>query len=165
MDTSASLSDTSFWINAFAPSIPSVITVAAGFYIFHKLALRRQVRQEIFSDISDIKQNIDEVLKHGTEAWSCTGIDAQKKGHVVMLRGRLAILSAQIESLISRDSRYSVVQDTHKRFRASLDEYRSGAQNIGVDDQTRGSSNIGRTQALSYAGKLRREIDALFTSK
>lgn len=138
-DQSNALSDQ--FLSSFIESLPSVTTILVGFFIFHILASRRQRRDEIFKLVEFIRGAIDEAVDDAKCAWTSTGADAVKNGHVFSLRARLMLISLEIEHLCDQNKSFVAVRENFSRFRSSVDEMtvegESGVRALSVDDQTR----------------------------
>ncbi|PCJ61511.1 MAG: hypothetical protein COA65_00695 [Rhodospirillaceae bacterium] len=93
-----------------------------GFYVFHKLAMRRQKRAEVFDTFRDLKMIIDDIDHLATIAWRKTGGDAVKDGGVVEIRRKIARCREDLRLLTMLDEKFEVVANPLNDYRRAIDE-------------------------------------------
>ncbi len=133
-----------YLVDTIVPTLPPTVVVVAGFFIFHKLAIRRQKHVEIFETFRDLKALINDINDVAAIAWRSRGNDAAQDGTAAEVRQKLTRAREDLRLLYALDEKFSVVRDSLNEFRTATDEDVDDEGNhISTIDDIRRSPNPG----------------------
>ncbi|WP_273145968.1 hypothetical protein [Oceanicaulis alexandrii] len=123
-------------------SLPSVMVVICGFFIFHHLASRRQKRDEFFYWIKELRSHLDRTLTVADKAWKLSGKEAIESGAVHELRAALKRMSYDVNQISEYDAKYSDLKKPFLDLKRTLDEFQrpessGGSTSYNVADESR----------------------------
>ena len=142
----------SWWRLILPGAIPSVVA-GAGFWIFHRLAVRRQRRSEINDKINEIRKQTRECVEHADQVWCMDGNNKETKEAVRALIHRFHYLGILVTALKNWCAEINVTREVF-RFRKAC--------TTDVDDPGRGPNPHQIALIIPASMKLNEALDSKF---
>lgn len=130
-------------LSGVSPSILPTSVGILGFYIFHKLASRRQRKTETYNIYCELKSNIDEICNLSRNCWKVDGASAVASGDIVVLRNKLSRTREDLRLLSEMEKVFEKCKDAFNTLKKTIDE-ETDQNNLPIhtiDDSTRPPNN------------------------
>lgn len=152
----------SWLMQALIPSVPPTLTAVVGFYVFHKLAVRRQKREEVRQICQKFRDSLQELCNSAEKAWEKSGDSAVRDGDVVEFKGRIFLADINLNSIITHEVNFRPLKSVYIDFKRELDEINDDDLRLSIEDRQRPprqeyAASIKRRAALVF-----NKVDSLF---
>ncbi|WP_420723929.1 hypothetical protein [Hwanghaeella sp. LZ110] len=133
----------SIFFTTFLPTAVPALVALVGFFVFHKLASKRQRKSEVFETFKNLKVDIDEICTLSGKLWRMNGKDAVESGEVTDLRQKLSRAREELRLLVNFEFVFNGCDEKYTNFKKCIDEEidQSGNPITTIDDIVRQSGN------------------------
>lgn len=130
---------TGWWwlLETLVPSAPPTIAAIVGFFVFHKLALQRQKREEVRQALENFRKSISELLEASTKCWEITGKKANSSGRVRKYKSKLTRSNLGLSALITYDPFFVEIKEKYRIYRSKLDEVSNEVSRDSIEGKSR----------------------------
>lgn len=156
---------TPWWLEALIPSVPPTLTAVVGFFIFHKLAVRRQIREEVRQVCDRFKLSSQEIAKSSYEAWEKSGREAVDDGCVVIYKGNIFVADNIFHSLTAYSENFIKIKEYYSDLKRACDEKIEGETRVSIEDMSRTADRSYPTIIRKKLALLLRKVDEVFVDR
>lgn len=151
------------WIaQALIPSVPPTLTAIAGFYVFHKLAVRRQKREEIRQLCQKFRESLQDLSGAAEAAWGKAGDSAVKEGDIVKYKGKIFVADLYLSSIATYEPKFDSVKQQYIAYKRRIDEYSDEKERVSIESRERAPKPSYANVVRRMAGAVSNELDKAF---